>query len=29
MPQEFEYFAILTNKGTEKMAAYLLSLIHI
>lgn len=25
MPQEFEYFAILTNKGTEKMAAYLQS----
>lgn len=25
MPQEFKYFAILTNKGTEKMAAYLQS----
>ena len=25
MPQEFEHFAILTNKGTEKMAAYLQS----
>ena len=25
MLQEFEYFAILTNKGTEKMAAYLQS----
>lgn len=25
MPQEFEYFAILTNKGTEKLAQYLQS----
>ena len=25
MPQEYEYFAILTNKGTEKMATYLQS----